>query len=68
MSNELFIMVIMYLWGDTESHSYPIGIYSSREAAKAAGESVALDRGGKYDPVYFEGKIGETGKWKRVEL
>lgn len=40
----------MLRWGDTESHHYVVGVYSSREAAEFAGEVEQSWRGGiKYE-------------------
>ena len=44
-------MVTMYRYGDKESHSYPLGVWSDPEIAKMNGNTEVLWRGRKY---YFE--------------
>lgn len=41
-------------WGDRESHSYVVGVYSTREQAKLAGDAERSWRGGKYECVVTE--------------
>ncbi len=42
-------VVKMNRWGDSESHSYLIGAYSTEELATVAGVAEEDYRGGKYD-------------------
>ena len=47
--------VIMYRWGDTECHSYLLGVYSSKTKAEKAGETERIYRGcTKYYPLVQE--------------
>jgi len=50
----------MYRWGDRESHSYIVGVYTSIEHAKLAGACEASWRGGKYEYEVREFKLDST--------
>lgn len=47
-------VVTMYRWGDTESHSYVLGVWSNQELALLHGNLESNFRGGKYDPKVTE--------------
>ena len=47
----------MLRWGDTESHHYIVGVYSSREGAAFAGEIEKTWRGGKYEYQITESEL-----------
>lgn len=49
----------MLRWGDTESHHYIVGVYSSLKAAELAGQVEESWRGGKYSYVVNEFHIDE---------
>lgn len=53
-------LVIAYRWGDTECHSYPVGVYRTMRAAGDAAVSERNYRGGKYEcKIYFVNKSNE---------
>jgi hypothetical protein len=41
-------VVTAYRWGSNENHSYVVGVYSTMERAKKAGDLEESYRGGKY--------------------
>lgn len=47
-------VVQMDRWGDDESHTYVVGVFSSRMAAMHAGIDEKNYRGGKYEPRVVE--------------
>lgn len=47
--NMTLYVVEMLRWGDRECHSYILGVYSTREQAKLAGQSEEYARAGKYE-------------------
>lgn len=55
-------VVEMLRWGDRESHSYVIGVYSSRVAAVHAGKDEREHRGGKYEPEIQEFEVSGDGQ------
>jgi len=48
MESITMYVVTMYRGGDHEKHSYPVGVYTTYEAAKIAGRQEESWRGGKY--------------------
>lgn len=52
----------MLRWNSDGSHHYIVGVYSSREGARFAGEVEKSWRGGKYDyrivPVELDAAVG----------
>lgn len=64
---EYIYVVNMRRWGDRESHSYLLGVFSSKHKAQMAGEKEWEDRGcGKYIPDIKEVKINEKNKQKDI--
>ena len=59
----MFYITEMLRWGDTNSHRYTLGVYSSKEGAIFAGEVEKSWRGGKYDyqvvPVKLDAASGQ---------
>lgn len=51
-----------YRWGDRECHSYPIGVYISRELALNAAKSVEINRSGKYTCEVIEWEVVESDR------
>lgn len=47
-------VVEMLRWGDRESHSYVIGIFSTKELAEDAGKAEQIWRADKYEYVVSE--------------
>jgi hypothetical protein len=47
-------VLIARRWGDSENHSYPVGIYNDIEEAKRDGYIHFVYRGGKYEPEIYE--------------
>ena len=41
----------MYRYGNLQGHSYVLGVWSTKETAEQAGQTEALWRGNKYEPV-----------------
>ena len=60
-------VLIARRWGDTESHSYPLGIYKDLELAKIDGYKHFMCRGGKYDPEIYE-HTGERWRDKPQDI
>ena len=56
-----YFMVIMYRWGSTEDHSYPIGVFTTKKKAEAAGKAENEYRGGKYEYAIFVGNYDCSG-------
>lgn len=53
-------VVTMYRWANVENHSYVLGVYSTLEKARIAGEEEKDYRGGnKYYPRCLECPIDE---------
>ena len=50
-------VVTMYRWGDRESHSYVLGVWSNKELAGLHGGLECNWRGGKYEPKVTEWTI-----------
>jgi hypothetical protein len=46
-------------WGDQETHSYIVGVYSKKAAAQKAAETEEEYRGRKYECEILEWKLGE---------
>lgn len=46
-------------WGDTETHSYIVGVYPKKHAAQKAAEVEEEYRGGKYECEILEWVLGE---------
>lgn len=59
-------IVIMYRWGDTENHSYPIGVFSTMKKAKFAGEREEGDRGGKYTAFIYKSLLNPVQRMYRI--
>jgi hypothetical protein len=47
----------MYRYGDKDSHSYVLGVWSNEKLAWAAGNTESFWRGGKYMPEVTEWTI-----------
>lgn len=47
-------VVEMLRWGDRESHSYVIGIFSTKELAESAGKAEQIWRDNKYEYAISE--------------
>lgn len=45
-------------WGDTETHSYIVGVYPKKHAAQKAAEIEEDYRGGKYECEVLEWELG----------
>lgn len=53
-------VVIMRRYGNPDAHSYVLGVYSSREAAKEYGDTEEGWRAGKYKSVVEEFNVDES--------
>lgn len=53
MKNEIYI-VTAYRWGDAESHSYNLGVFTKKKKAQDVAESHCTYRGGKYACVVYK--------------
>lgn len=54
-------VVLMYRYGNTESHSYLLGVYDTLDEAKINAESEYNHRGrGKYHPQILRTKLNKT--------
>lgn len=49
----------MQRYGSSESHHYIVGVYTTIEQAKLAGEAERSYRGGKYEPLVQEFVLDE---------
>lgn len=58
--------VIMYRWGDTERHSYLLGVFDTEEQAVAEGEAECAWRGNKYKPRIAEVQMNAVKKRKPI--
>ena len=65
MNNTVYV-VTMYR-RSTESHSYVVGVYTTIEAARAAGTLEEIYRGGKYQHEIVSGVLDEMPKKPQVE-
>ena len=54
MTDKMFYIVEALRWGDRESHSYVLGLYSELDRAKSAADSHSEYRGGKYVCQVFQ--------------
>lgn len=50
----------MQRWGDTETHHYIVGVFSTKEKADLAGNIEKSWRGNKYEPNIIEVEIDPT--------
>jgi hypothetical protein len=59
----------MYRWGDRESHSYVIGVFTKKQKALDEGEKEEEWRGGKYSAEVLEFSPNESlaGNHKKVK-
>jgi hypothetical protein len=55
-------VVEMLRWGDTESHHYIVGAFTTRDKAEDAGTSEEYWRGGKYEHRVVEVGLDEFCK------
>lgn len=56
---KMFYIVEALRWGDRESHSYIVGLYSELDRAKAAADAHSEYRGGKYSCQVFQCAVDE---------
>jgi hypothetical protein len=56
--------VIAYRYGNTESHSYPLGVFDDKDSALSAAELEEYYRGRKYECVVLE---WEMNVWKHTD-
>jgi hypothetical protein len=56
-NKKVFVVTIMYRYGDHEKHSYVLGIWSNKETAKRYGEAERSWRGLKYEPEITEWNV-----------
>lgn len=52
-------VVLMQRWGEAEGHHYLLGVYSSKDYAKYAGDVEKSWRGGKYSPFIQQFSMDE---------
>ena len=62
---ELYV-VIMYRYGNTERHSYLLGVYDDPVVALKQGESESVYRGRKYYPEVMRVGLNDTKKREYV--
>ena len=65
-------VVTMQRWGDSESHNYVQGVFSSSEAAELCGEAEKAWRGGKYEACVTIHEVDEQdsdsmGYWEECQ-
>ena len=53
MRGKVFV-VTMYRWGNTESHSYPLGVFDHSLTALSAAQEEMINRANKYEPEIIE--------------
>ena len=58
--SKMFYIVEALRWGDRESHSYIVGLYSDLTRAKSAADDHTVYRGGKYSCQVFQCGMDEN--------
>lgn len=55
-------LVLMNRWGDTENHTYPLGVYKTLDTAVFNSNKEVQKRGGKYSAQIWvnKHKVGDT--------
>jgi hypothetical protein len=53
-TKKLFYIVIMYRYGDNDSYSYILGLFTNFEKAILEAEKDKQYRGNKYEPTIYE--------------
>lgn len=66
MSKSAVYTVTAYRWGDRNTHSYVVGVYSKKHSALKAAQVEKEYRGGKYECEVIEWNLdsGNEGKIK----
>ena len=67
MANKIYT-VTAFRWGDTENHSYIVGVYPKKQAAINAANDEAQWRGGKYECEVREWTIGAINEDKSPRM
>ncbi len=56
---QIVYVVTMQRWGDSETHNYVQGVFTSVEEALSCGQAERSFRGGKYEPKITEHILDE---------